>query len=504
MKSYLKIIIILVCFFCIHFFSQTQERFNKLYDLTPNTNSKSYGLVNVPAGYIIGGISLDIINGFGFYKFKLIGVDFQGEKVWEKQYGTQETSYSSVVSYVNHLNRFNDVNYAICTVYDVLINNYFSKMFAFNDVGDTLWTKVFEDNLSFYYNTMNSTNDGGIILSGYMLNGTGGLQKQLLTKIDLNGNILWTNSHNDIQNYKPKGILQDINTNQFLVVGSEYDFDIQNNKPFIKKLNNAGDLQSSFPLNFEFGGEMNNIKQLNDGNFIACGTKYSDPNISVWPLKKGVVLKFDINGNILWSKTYGEHCVLNDFSDIVILDNDEIVVAGSVDTIFNYLLVNFSNFQLYKLSANGDSLWSRMIDIYPGFYGEDFFKQIVKTNDQGFAMTGYYINDYPTKFVLVKTDEYGCVVENCQTASLENEQGDTSKNLVFPNPTDENIYINNEHFEINNFELLDLSGQIILIGNTQFEKEIVIPVSNLANASYFLKLYKENKIVKNELIIVNH
>jgi len=69
---------------------------------------------------------------------------------------------------------------------------------------------------------------------------------------------------------------------------------------------------------------------------------------------------------------------------------------------------------------------------------------------------------------------------------------------IFPNPSDGFIYLTNESSKIISFEIITNSGKIHISGKTSFE----INLSKLENGMYFLKLFKDGRLLSFEKIIL--
>lgn len=157
---------------------------------------------------------------------------------------------------------------------------------------------------------------------------------------------------------------------------------------WVAKINSNGDIIWSN----NFGGssldELYNVIATNDGNYIACGMSSSD-DIDLnnnHHLFDGWIIKFDGNGNILWSKNYGGTSTERIYS-IVELQDGTLVAAGnahSQDIDLNIPTYGGTDGWVLKLESNGNIIWSKA---YGGTKNDSFLK-IKKTNDNSLIMCG--------------------------------------------------------------------------------------------------------------------
>jgi len=138
------------------------------------------------------------------------------------------------------------------------------------------------------------------------------------------------------------------------------------------------------------------VKQTTDNGFIISGitTSFGVGNADVW------LIKTDINGDSLWTKTFGG--AYNEYGNSVFQTADNgYVIIGSTESFG----AGNSDFWMIKTNSVGDSLWSKT---YGGYYNDIAFGG-EQTSDDGFVLTGY---TQPAGFSnadvwLIKTDHLG-------------------------------------------------------------------------------------------------
>lgn len=161
--------------------------------------------------------------------------------------------------------------------------------------------------------------------------------------------------------------------------------------------NDNDDDETSFFQNIEFvktwGGSHEDhaisITQTPDGNIAVFGyTNSVDGDITDKSLQENDywLTKMDVDGNILWSKTYGGSG--DDVGQKVITTSDGgfAIVGYSMssdgDGSNNE---GFHDNWLLRLDSNGNIMWEKSF----GFSGHDHAYSVIQTNDGGFFMTGF-------------------------------------------------------------------------------------------------------------------
>ena len=198
-----------------------------------------------------------------------------------------------------------------------------------NAIGDTLWCNYYFVNQAYLYpwaNCVRETFDGGYIVAGFI--GTLGLFiPAFLLKTDANGDSIWLNYY------------------------------VQDSTLCI----------------------LHSVQQTPDSGYIVCGgygQDYLDPTSALW------IVKTDINGDSLWTKTYGDSLLeLQGISVQLTNDNGYVFTGICGDDIWEN-----PDLFLLKTNENGDSLWCTV-------YGENDYadrgNEVITTDDGGFIIVGY-------------------------------------------------------------------------------------------------------------------
>jgi hypothetical protein len=131
--------------------------------------------------------------------------------------------------------------------------------------------------------------------------------------------------------------------------------------------------QPSFPSNL-LGGVI-------DGNFI-----YTSAVIEMAPSDaRGAVLKYDLDGNLIWQHIYNDSTRQTVFSDITVDSAHNLYVTGNADN--EYM---DQDLFIVKFDSNGNFLWNLTWDA--GTHDQEIGEQIALDSNNNIYIVGYFIN----------------------------------------------------------------------------------------------------------------
>jgi hypothetical protein len=257
--------------------------------------------------------------------------------------------------------------------------------------GNQLWTKYYGTSNSengFYLNT---TADHQLVFVGECV--TASSTDILIYKVDTTGTVLWNKSYatsvNESANY-----IEQTTDGGYIIAGSQNDslgyYDL-----FVLKLNANGD----YKWHRTFGPNRNEyaktIHETTDGYILVGDTGDSLNNYDI------TVFHLDTLGNKIWSKSYGDS-LANGSQGIISTSDGNYLFYGETEVSPGSWFDAF----LEKIDKNGNSLWKHK---YGGTEADAIFS-VVETTDGGFACTGYsnsYNNNQPLDLIILKTDASG-------------------------------------------------------------------------------------------------
>lgn len=232
-----------------------------------------------------------------------------------------------------------------------ITNNQAAGAFVVNDLGARVWEKSFDKvgSTEHFINVVQINNN--IYFTGHTSNGNGGFGS-LLTKMTLNGNVVW-------QKYPDF---------------SYWDAIIESHPTHLNTIVNLHWVSNS------------------------GASKFGKNDIGI--------THYDTNGNIIWNRIIGG-LEIEDPGGLMFL-NDCIYITGTTKSFDN----GNSKIFLIKLDINGNLIWSKIYGEINEIYNKALMtKMITKSNDGGIVIV--YSKQNNTKdLILIKVDE--CGKSNCK------------------------------------------------------------------------------------------
>jgi hypothetical protein len=321
-------------------------------------------------------------------------------------------------------------------------------------LGNVLWTKLFTFTDRGLNLGVQQTLDGNYLLNSYTFfnpgTGTGSVYRPTLIKIDSLGNQLWYNRY-------------------------------------------GGSLQQNSGIS--------GIVEMEDSTLIFEAMLYKYNSILDGEEKYPAIFKTDKNGNVIWQKDYNDG-ILGYASTGFRLSNNYFYSVGDKGRYGQSGKIA----HLRKYDTEGNFIFEYNYEYFNSDTSFNGFLDFTQTPDSGFLCVGYtqyYSTDSigPYRAWLVKTDKYGCIVQDCQLTGLEDIQ-ELQELSIFPNPSQNVFYINASQ-GIKNVSVFTINGNRILQENTKsnFAK---IDLSNFSKGIYFVEVQTEvgetirRKVVKVE------
>ncbi len=255
------------------------------------------------------------------------------------------------------------------------------------------WPKIYYDNIDATIRDLAETYDKGYLIAGYTYN-QGWPQFDLITKIDINGNVLWDKKFGD-GNYS-NGLSDFYLTNDngmILAAGtSKYS---GNYDPTFIKLNVCGEIEwckvfQSSDQNYGVG-----ILQLADGSYIGMLEYYGEGETYA----RISLVKMDQSGEPLWIKRLAQE-------DPLINNEDCYNLYLTTDS--NYLVTGWAYHPgSYPFWIMTDTIGEQIWDLFgDNFLGEAH--QVIEKDSGIFYSTSYAIGDNGIQSpVLFKFNKFG-------------------------------------------------------------------------------------------------
>ena len=396
-------------------------------------------------GYILTGSTFSY--GNGQRDVFLLKTDNNGSQLWLKTFGGLNNDEGFSVKQTS------DLGYIVCGRTNSFGNNYSDVFIIKTDInGDTIWTKIIGGNVSERGYSIEETDDDGYIFTGYSNSyGNGLLTDIFLVKLDVNGNLQWDQVFTQTNESVGNSVKQ-TQDGGYIICGSKRGGLLGENDVFVIKTNSNGIEQ----WNKTYGGnsidEGHSISQTLDGGFIICGSKTfsGEFNKTLW------VIKTDINGDTLWTKTFNNlNYSSSEGYSIKQTSNGDYVITGIIET---WQPTDKQFVYILKLDNYGDQIWYNLFS-KSGFSNEG--REICETSDGGFIIIGSSSLDQGSGYndiYLIKTDDQGNITSNYEIQLSKPDR------II-----DKTVNILGQEVKPKNGQLF-----IEIFDNASFEKKIII------------------------------
>ena len=241
-----------------------------------------------------------------------------------------------------------------------------------------IFNKFFgQTNSAEWMTSLSHTSDGGYIISG----STGGIgfgqENALLMKIDRNGNYLWQRSFGvEGENEFSRKVIEV--DDGYLFIGNTMTMGAGNSDMYLVKTDINGNLIWDRTYGSTAGEDGFDILKVHNGYMLLGNKKNTNTSESDF-----FVVRTDLDGNQLWAKNYG-----TDSDDIahrmIILSDGSIILGG-----YTFGNADYIDIYLIKISSSGDKIWERNFD-GPQTSGSsgDVLGNMKPTPDGGFIIAG--------------------------------------------------------------------------------------------------------------------
>ena len=299
----------------------------------------------------------------------LLRLDENGDTLWTKAYGGK--LWDSGIAIVPA----SDGGYVLgIATNSINPENYDVHLVKIQDNGDTLWTRTYGGSATDYVHSMQSTSDDGYIVLAHTLSyGKGSLDFYLL-KLDENGDTLWTRTYGDTGS-DWGGFVQQTSDDGYIMTGDTYSFGDPNGDIYLIKTNISGDTLWTRTYGGADYDRAYHVLQTTDGGFMVSGITQSlgaaDYN--------GYLIRTNTSGDTLWTKVIGGMQTSSLYWCEQISDGNY-VAAGSirgigVETVDAYII---------KFDDDGNILWTRNF----GGAEHDMASCVKETKDGGLIIVG--------------------------------------------------------------------------------------------------------------------
>ncbi len=378
--------------------SQAQTYFNGRYTTRIGTTSYQSGLTSVivtDSGSVACGQTLDYPY-LGQATLTLRFFDSTGRQTHIKYHGSPTISTYSPFgsSLINIPGR----GFAMPGAYSVrqpFMNR--ALLWRFNAQGDTLWTRKYPSVSNQIVYAGCRTRDGGFTLFGNVRQNN--QVDFLLIRTDSMGHKLWEQTY-DRGYYDSGSAISQTSDGGFLLVGSTL---YQNNgndiDTYVVKTDSLGNRlwERTFSGSLAAGSDGALAGAvLRDGSYVVAGL-VERGIINGISQTRNILYKLSSQGQLLWEREIGPSLYPLEAYAVHELPDGSLVVGGQQGDSTNATPAGnaFAEGFVYKVCADGDSVWYRSYKLLTGGRSSNYIRDLRPTPDGGFVGAGFAFPQAP-------------------------------------------------------------------------------------------------------------
>ena len=474
-----------------HFVSSQAVTFEKHYNFG-GTNAGYCVQQTMDGGYIVAGVRT---LGIGMEEMLLQKVDSLGQTQWIKFFSD---GYESEASSVRQTA---DGGFILTgwTSIDISYHHYIA-LIKTDSNGDTVWTKRYDGSSLGPGSSCNcgrevaATSDGGYAIVAGMLDQADNLEKILLIKTNATGDTLWTKKYKGFFGVGAASIKQ-TSDGGFIMGGTAL---LTDTLPplysvFLLRTDANGDTIWTKAINVNsFNEYAYSVWQASDGGFFITGRICCPDSIYMGNI---LYIKTDSAGDTLWTKQIKGN--RDDYANC----GQETADGGYMMVGYTNSYSTGSNIKVYllKTDMNGDTLWTKTF----GGPNQSSGVYSVQTTDGGFIIGGMTSSFGTGDVYLIKTDGTGQIIgindipfNDIGIIVFPNPMNEAATVFLL------NDLSNKKNLE---FYLIDMLGKVVdrekvISGNDNFK----INTSSMQSGIYLLQILSSSKTIRSEKIIVQH
>ena len=313
--------------------------------------------------YLVAG---DIRYASNYTDAYLLKLDENGDTIWTRRYGGNNYDFAYSVIQTT------DGNYVLVgRTWSYGAGWFDAYLIKTNQNGDTLWTKTYGGSGKDGGGSVKQTTDGGYIFTGQY-----NYTDVYLVKTDGDGDLIWSKTYGGSGTDGGMDVIQTADS-CYLVVGLTKSFgpNPSTGNIYVIKTKQNGDTVWTRVIGDNAEDYPRSICEAIDGGYIIAGFTQSHGAGG----RDVYLVKIDANGDTVWTKTYGGTGQDVAYS-IARVGVQGYIIIGQTDS---YGAGN-SDVWVIRTDVNGDTLWTRTY----GGNQDDYASSVARTVDGGYILTG--------------------------------------------------------------------------------------------------------------------
>jgi len=308
-----------------------------------------------------------------------------------------------------------------------------------------------------------------------------------ITKVNFYGDTLWRN----ILENDSAGLLAVTISNTGEIICAGVDLTPTGEKGMVMKFDASGNLLWKSSFYSGLGERLEDVLVMDDGTIYACGYSTIDSQNTLYD---GILRKIDTNGNLIYYETFGDD-KSNEFLKMTYNEfYNQLIMSGSNRVYSN--LTGQQNSQIYLVNFPLDGSEVNEYTYGDSLYASETGYAICNAHDGGYILSGMYSWGGAIGLQLIKVNEQGSVVSVIPIV-LNNENV-----TVYPSPSRDIVYIEWDTYTALETEiyLYNSRGQLVFQDNVAFN-HFQIDCTVYPKGTYFIVLKNDETTTTKKLII---
>ena len=364
--------------------------------------TRTYGTINMDQGYsvqntydggyiVTGRLYSDVT---GTYDAYLLKTDENGDSIWAKTWGGTNGDFG------NYVQQTSDGRYIIIgSTYSFGAGECDLWLIKTGFFLDTLWTNTYGGTGTDQGYAVQQTSDSCYIIAGNSNSfGAGGRSADssdvYLIHTDADGDTIWTNTYGGAGDDQAMSVQEILGG--YIITGFSNSFGFDDYDVYLINTDDNGD--TIWTKTYGGTGEEKSysVQQPAEGGYIICGfsSSFGPGDDDVY------LIRTDINGDTLWTKTYGGTGEDRGYSVQETVDGGYIICGYTS-------LFGSTDYDVYliKTDSSGNALWTKTY----GSTGDERSYSVQELTEGGYIICGYSNSFGPGDYdiYLRKTDANG-------------------------------------------------------------------------------------------------
>jgi hypothetical protein len=467
-----KLLLLMVLF---TFTLKSQITFQQIYPCNIDQSSRDV-ISTSDGGYLIAGMTETAV--LGDTNILMVKTDQLGDTMWTKVFGT------TGINYPNSIVETSDGNYFIAGYTNSYgAGSYDAWLIKMSPSGSLLWWNTYGGTGIDDAREIIATSDGNYVIVGRHSNGSQYYDVWLM-KIDIFGNVIWEKNYGGAQYETGRSVKQSPDGG-YIVTGQTKSYGNGGGDIYLIKTDSNGDTLWTKTYGGPNEDDGNWVVANSDGTIVLTAetNSYGAGAMDVQ------AMKVDAMGAVVWSKIYGGND--KDVSKTIYGTSDGGYIIGAISRSFGWV---DPDMWLLKLDAMGDTTWTR----HYGSWDHEHCHHARQTADGGYIAVGHTKSYGPTaRIMFLKLNPNGLP----GPTSIE-EQNENFVS-VSPNPSSGIIRVSLKAIENWSYKITNALGKVLSAGSVaqQKENESKIDLSMEPPGMYILSVQYGDKITTRKIIL---